>query len=165
MARSVPAGLSRVWLEHSVRTGVTASLSYAAARLARLPEAYWAPLITLVITQSTLGAAWKVSRQRWIGTALGAVTGALLAGRVHVGILLFGLAIAGLGLICATLRLDRSAYRFAGVTLAIVALVSRGRPPYEIAWHRFCEVSIGLLVALAMAALWPDREPAARASP
>src|SRR6267378_7237494 len=43
---------------HSARTAVAAVVSVAAARLVRLPEAYWAPVTTLVITQSSLGAAF-----------------------------------------------------------------------------------------------------------
>src|SRR6266404_2662357 len=51
-------------LVHSARTAVAAVASLLAARLFRLPEAYWAPITTLVITQSSLGAALTVSRQR-----------------------------------------------------------------------------------------------------
>jgi hypothetical protein len=39
----------------------------------KLPEAYWAPITTLVITQSSLGATLTVSWQRFVGTALGAL--------------------------------------------------------------------------------------------
>jgi uncharacterized membrane protein YgaE (UPF0421/DUF939 family) len=49
------------------------------ARLFGLPEAYWAPITTLVIKQSSLGAALEVSWQRFVGTALGAVLGAIAA--------------------------------------------------------------------------------------
>ena len=44
--------------------------SLLAARSFRLPEAYWAPITTLVITQSSLGAARTVSWHRFVGTAL-----------------------------------------------------------------------------------------------
>jgi uncharacterized membrane protein YccC len=40
-------------LEHSVRTVVVAVASFIVARWFRLPEAYWAPVTTLDITQST----------------------------------------------------------------------------------------------------------------
>ena len=55
---------------------------------------------------------------------------------------------------------DRSAYRFGGVALAIVMLVPRTRPAWQIAWHRFAEVSIGIGVALAMTVLWREKEAA-----
>ena len=66
-------------LVHSARTAVAAVASLLAARLFRLPEAYWAPITTLVITQSSLGAAFSVSWQRFVGTVLGAVVGAIVA--------------------------------------------------------------------------------------
>jgi len=46
---------------HALRTAVAALASVLVARLFRLPEVYWAPITTLVITQSSLGAALAVS--------------------------------------------------------------------------------------------------------
>jgi uncharacterized membrane protein YgaE (UPF0421/DUF939 family) len=145
-------------LAHSARTAVAAALSLAVARLFKLPEAYWAAVSTLVVMQSTLGAAWAISKSRLIGTALGAALGALLANCFSPGIILFGLAIFALGLICAVLRLDQSAYRFAGITLAIVMLIVRPQAPWVAGIHRFVEVSIGIGVGLLLTAAWPQRE-------
>lgn len=145
------------WLADSARTAVAAAASFAIARLCRLSEAYWAPLTTLIVTQSTLGAAWKVSKLRLIGTALGAAAGALMASWFSPGIITFCIAIFVLGLICAILRLDQSAYRFAGMTVAIVMLIVRTEPPWVAGIHRFIEVSIGILVGLAFSAIWPRR--------
>src|SRR6202035_1160234 len=61
----------------SARTGVATLASLLVARLFRLPEAYWAPITTIVITQSSLGAAWEVSWQRFVGTLVGAVLGGI----------------------------------------------------------------------------------------
>jgi len=152
------SALGSIWLEHSIRTGIAAAASLALARLLSMPESYWAAITTLIVMQSTLGAAWTVSKQRFIGTAVGAASGWLLASYCEPGIIVFGVAIFALGLVCPILRLDQSAYRFAGVTLAIVILLERGRPPYLIAVHRFVEVSLGIAVALALAALWPAKE-------
>jgi uncharacterized membrane protein YccC len=143
---------------HSVRTAVAAVASMLVARLFRLPEAYWAPITTLVITQSSLGAALTVSWQRLVGTALGAVVGALVASLFGPSLLVFGASTFMLGLFCAITRSDRSAYRFAGVTLAVVLLIPRANPAWQIAVHRFAEVSIGIAVALILAVVWPDRE-------
>src|SRR2546428_4701673 len=67
-------------LVHSVRTAIACVASLLVARLFRLPEAYWAPITTMVITQSSLGAAFAVSWQRFVGTFLGAAAGAVVAG-------------------------------------------------------------------------------------
>ena len=52
-------------LEHSARTAVAAVVSLLVARLFRLPEAYWASISTLIVMQSTLGAALPISAQRF----------------------------------------------------------------------------------------------------
>jgi uncharacterized membrane protein YgaE (UPF0421/DUF939 family) len=145
-------------LFHSVRTALAAVVSVLVARLFRLPETYWAAVTTLVITQSSLGAALAVSWQRVIGTALGAGVGAIVAGYFAPNMLVFGITLFILGLLCAAVHSHRSAYRFAGVTLAIVLLVPRTASAWKVAFHRFAEVSIGIGVALILAMVWPERE-------
>jgi uncharacterized membrane protein YgaE (UPF0421/DUF939 family) len=137
---------------------VAAVASVLVARLFRLPEAYWAPITTLVITQSSLGAALTVSWQRLVGTALGAVVGTIAASLFGPSLLVFGTGAFLLGPLCAITRSDRSAYRFAGVTLAVVLLIPRADPAWQIAFHRFAEVSIGIAVALILAVAWPEGE-------
>jgi uncharacterized membrane protein YgaE (UPF0421/DUF939 family) len=143
---------------HSARTAVAAIASLLVARLFRLQEAYWAPITTLVITQSSLGAALTVSWERLVGTALGAVVGAMAATHFRPDVLVFGAGVFLLGLLCAVTRSDRSAYRFAGITLAIVLLVPRTAPAWQMAFHRFAEVFIGIGVALMLAVVWPEKE-------
>lgn len=145
---------------HSARTAVAvvSSLFLLAARLVRLPETYWAPITTVVITQSSLGAALKVSGQRFIGTALGAIVGAIVASYFRPHVLVFGATVFILGLICAAVHANRSAYRFGGIALAIVLLLPRAEPAWRIAFHRFAEVSIGIGVALIFAVVWPEKD-------
>ena len=70
--------LNRHALVHSARTAIAAVVSLLVARVLGLPEAYWATITTLIIMQSTLGAALTISEQRFAGTAVGALMGALL---------------------------------------------------------------------------------------
>jgi uncharacterized membrane protein YgaE (UPF0421/DUF939 family) len=146
-------------LEHPARTAVAATVSLVVASAFRLPEAYWAPVSTIVVVQSTLGAAIKVSAQRFAGTALGAAAGALIATYFPGTALVFGVSVFLMGLACAVLWLDRAAYRFAGITLAIVLLVVHEHAAWIVALHRFIEVSIGIGVGLLMTAVWPERNP------
>ena len=60
---------------HVGRTTLAAVVSLVVARALRMPEPYWATVTTIVVMQSTLGAAWKVSVKRFAGTALGAFVG------------------------------------------------------------------------------------------
>jgi uncharacterized membrane protein YgaE (UPF0421/DUF939 family) len=139
---------------------VAAVVSLVVARALGLPEAYWATITTLIIMQSTLGAALAVSEQRFAGTALGAVMGALLTTYFGSNLIAFGLGVFVIGLICAALRIE-DAYRLASVTLAIVMLIAHTKQAWIVAAHRFIEVSVGIAVGLALTALWPGDEPKA----
>ena len=146
---------------HSIRTAVAAVISLLIARFCRLPESYWAAVTTIVVMQSTLGAAWIVSKQRFAGTALGAAMGAVLTAYAAQNVAVFGAGVFVLGLICALLRIGRNALRYAGITLAIVMLVARTEPAWMIGTHRFLEISVGIAAGLLLTAVWPEPEPAA----
>jgi uncharacterized membrane protein YccC len=143
---------------HAARTAVVAVAALLVAQLFRLPASYWAPISALVVTQSSLGATVKVSSQRFIGTILGALAGGLVATFFPPNALVFGLCVFTLGILCVFLRADHPAFRFAGITVAIVLLAPRTEPAWQIAVHRFAEVSIGLVVALIFTWAWPEKE-------
>jgi len=146
--------VDRAVVEDSARTAVAAAGSFLIAHLLRMPEAYWAAISTIIVVQSTLGAAWSISSQRFAGTVLGTASGALLSTYFGSNLAVFAAGVFLLGLLCAVLRLG-SAYRFAGVTLAITMLVTRTSPAWVVALHRFVEVSVGIVVGLVISALWP----------
>ncbi len=151
-------------LEHSARTAVAAVVSLLVARLFRLPEAYWASVSTLIVMQSTVGAALPISAQRFAGTAIGVIVGGLAAAYFPGNALVFGIAVLLLGILCAGFRVERSAYRYASVAVAIIMLVPRTNKAWVIALHRFVEVSIGIAVGLVLSAIWPERRPPADAA-
>jgi uncharacterized membrane protein YgaE (UPF0421/DUF939 family) len=146
--------IDRHIVEDSGRTALAAVGSFLIARLFHMPEAYWASISTIIVIQSTLGAALTISWQRFCGTVLGAGAGALLSVYFRSSLPMFGLGVFLLGLICAVLQL-RTAYRFAGVTLAITMLIVRDKPAWVVAAHRFIEVSVGIAVGLVVTAIWP----------
>jgi uncharacterized membrane protein YgaE (UPF0421/DUF939 family) len=143
---------------HSLRTAIACVVSLLVARLFRLPEAYWAPITTVVITQSSLGAALAVSWDRFLGTVLGVLVGTAVATYFGPHAVAFGIGLFVLGLIRIVTHSDLTGYRFGGVALAIVLLVPRPGPAWQIAFHRFIEVSIGIGVALMFSVVWPERE-------
>jgi len=158
--------LTNSTLTHPARTAVAAVASLLAARLLGLPEIYWSAVSTLIVMQSEFGTSWPVAARRFIGTFMGASLGALLVTFAGRGVPVFGAGILVLGLICAALgrahkalelHLDRAAYRYAGVTLAIIMLIPRPQPAWVIGLHRFFEVSVGIIVALGMTVVWPER--------
>jgi uncharacterized membrane protein YccC len=139
---------------YAVQTAVAAVVSYLIARLFRLPEAYWAPMSTLIVMQSTVRAALPVSAQHFAGTAIGAAVGAVTAS-FHQSVWSFGVAVFIIGMLCVVLHVETSAYRYASVTLVIVMLVPRSISAELVAVHRFFEVSIGIAVGLLLFILWP----------
>ncbi len=93
----------------AARTTIAAVAALLLARLLKLPEFYWAPISAIVIIQSTIDPrtlAW----QRFAGTALGAVLGALIATFSSGSALVYAAAIFLSGVLCAVL-LERSALR------------------------------------------------------
>ncbi|HWY68838.1 MAG TPA: FUSC family protein [Terriglobales bacterium] len=108
--------------------------------------------------QSTFGAALSVSAQRFVGTAVGAVLGAMAATYFQRNVIVYGVLVFLIGLLCAALHIERTAYRYASVTLAIIMMIPRALGAWTTAAHRFVEVSLGIVVALAIAAIWPEQQ-------
>jgi uncharacterized membrane protein YgaE (UPF0421/DUF939 family) len=144
-------------ITHAIRTAVAATVSVLVARLVQMPEAYWAAIATLVVMQSTLGGTLTLSIERIVATAVGASVGALEGNYFGANLVAFALAIFLLGLLSIAFRLEKTAYRYASITLAIIVLIPRSDSPWIIALHRFLEVSVGIIVALAVVAVWPER--------
>lgn len=145
-------GLTRTSLLISARTTVATVASLLLARSLNMPEFYWAPISTIVILLSTINPltlAW----QRFVGTALGAFLGALIARYFHPNWMVYGAGIFVCGVLSSILRLG-SAYRFAAIALTIVLLITHDRPPWVVATHRFVEVSLGIAVALLVTIVW-----------
>jgi uncharacterized membrane protein YccC len=146
---------------HSVRTALAATAAVIVARLVQMPEAYWAAIATLVVMQSTLGATLTLSVERVVATAVGASLGALESNYFGANLAAFMLAIFFIGLLSFCFRLEKTAYRYASVTLTIIVLIPRTNPAWIVALHRFIEVSVGIIVALLVVAIWPERSPIA----
>ena len=125
-------------------------LSVIVARLVQMPEAYWAAIATLVVMQSSLGATLTLSIERIVATALGASVGAVEANYFGGNLAAFMVAIFLIGLLSYSFRLEKTAYRYASVTLTIIVLIPRTNPAWIVALHRFIEVSVGIIVALLL---------------
>src|SRR5438874_12255615 len=144
-------------IAHAIRTAVAATASVMVARLVQMPEAYWAAIATLVVMQSSLGATLTLSIERVVATALGASVGAVEANYFGAKLAAFMLAIFFIGLVSLAFRLEKTAYRYASVTLTIIVLIPRTNPAWIVALHRFIEVSVGIIVALIVVGFWPER--------
>ena len=142
---------------HSVRTAARGDRVSHRRALVQMPEAYWAAIATLVVMQSSLGATLTLSIERVVATALGASVGAVEVNYFGANLAAFMLAIFFIGLLSFGFRLEKTAYRYASVTLTIIVLIPRSNPAWIVALHRFIEVSVGIIVALTVVAIWPER--------
>ncbi len=145
-------------IAHAIRTAVAATASVIIARLVQMPEAYWAAIATLVVMQSTLDATLTLSIERIAATAVGASVGALEANYFRTNLGAYAVAIFLVGLLSFAFRLEKTAYRYASITLTIIVLIPRLEASWATALHRFIEVSVGIIVALAVVALWPEHQ-------
>ena len=133
---------------------VAATISILLGRLVGLPEAYWAAIATVVVMQSPLGDTVPLAIERIVASALGASIGAIESTYFGANLLVFALAMLLLGLISFALRLEKVGYSYACITLVIIVLIPRAEAPWIAAAHRFAEVSLGILVALGVVAIW-----------
>jgi uncharacterized membrane protein YgaE (UPF0421/DUF939 family) len=98
------------------------------------------------------------SRLRISAAALASV-GAVEANYFGPNLAAFMLAVFFIGRLSVGFRLEKTAYRYASVTLTIIVLIPRTNPAWILGLHRFIEVSVGIIVALLVVAIWPERHP------
>lgn len=147
------------WTLHAFRSALAAGLSMAVATGLGVPEPYWSPITTIIVTQSSVADSWLISRRRLLGTLLGVTLGALQVLLLPQGVLSYTLAILLLGLVCGFSRIHQSAYRFGGIALTIVITAAPSDPVWRVALFRFVDVAIGIVVALVITRLWPQAVP------
>src|SRR5438270_177052 len=88
-----PESLAYSW-QHPLLTAIAVVVCLMLAGLLHMREGYWAAVSAVVVTQSEVGPLVTASRDRFVGTAIGAVMGWLAALVWHGNLLVFGLAVA-----------------------------------------------------------------------
>jgi uncharacterized membrane protein YccC len=143
-------------LIHAAKTALAAALCWWLAQLFGMQDGYWGSISAIIVLQSNFGSTISASRDRLLGTLIGAILGFWFA---QFGALPWNylLAVLTAVVICGLLGL-RSSSRLAGVTITIVMLVQQGSSHWTIALDRVAQVFLGILVALAISTLvFPDR--------
>lgn len=142
-------------LIHAAKTALAAALCWWLALRFGLHEGYWGAISAIIVMQSNFGATITASRDRIVGTLIGAAFGFAFS--------LFGtlpwnfvLAVFLAVVLCGLLGF-RSSSRLAGVTIAIVMLVQSSSHK-AIAVDRVLQVLFGIIVAIVVSTLvLPDR--------
>lgn len=147
----------RRWLLiHAAKTALAAALCWWIALRLGLHDGYWGSISAIIVLQSNVGSTVTASRDRMLGTLIGAALG--------FGFSLFGppalsyiLALLVAIVACGLMEL-RNSSRLACVTITIVMLVHKEGSRWGLALDRVVEVILGIVVALAVTTLvLPDR--------
>ena len=143
-------------LIHATKTALAAGLCWWLAMRFGLHDGYWGAISAMIVLQSNFGATITASRDRLLGTLIGAVLG---FGFSFVGALPWNyLAAVILAITICGLLGFKSSSRLAGVTITIVMLVQHGGSHWTIALDRVAQVALGIVVALGVSTLiFPDR--------
>lgn len=142
-------------LIHAAKTALAGAFCWWLALRFGLRDGYWGSISAIIVLQSNFGATITASRDRILGTLIGAVFGFAFS---LFGVLpwnyLFAVFLAIV--ICGLLSLRTSA-RLAGVTTTIIMLVQTSSH-WTIAFDRVLQVLLGIVVAIIVATVvFPDR--------
>jgi uncharacterized membrane protein YccC len=143
-------------LIHAAKTALAAALCWGIALRFGVHDGYWGAISAIIVLQSNFGATITASRDRILGTLIGAAFGFTFS--------LFGtlpwnyiLAVLLAVILCGLLSL-RNSSRLAGVTITIIMLVQQAGSHWLLALHRVGEVLLGIVVAILVSTLvFPDR--------
>ncbi len=139
----------RAMLLLATKTALAAGLCYWLATLAHLSDGYWGSISAIIVLQSNVGSTVTASRDRLLGTLIGAAFGAgfSLVDNSRWILASYLLAVISAMVICSLLGLKNSS-RLAGVTVTIILLVHRTGSNWTLPLNRVLEVLLGIVVAL-----------------
>jgi uncharacterized membrane protein YccC len=144
------AAARKTEIRHAIRVSAAVGAAFALATLLRLPQGYWAVFTAVIVVQTSIGATLTASWERFLGTVVGALTGAVAA-YFHARWPQFG----GL-ILCVTVALlafvvsIRPALKAAPVTAVIMLIgATTHMDPLLAASLRVAEITVGSLVGVA----------------
>lgn len=140
----------------AAKTALAAALCWWVAMRLGLRDGYWGSISAIIVLQSNVGATVTASRDRLLGTLIGALLGFSFS-LFGPPLLSYILALVAAVIVCGLLGL-RNSSRLAGVTVTIILLVHRDGSRWGLALDRVGEVLLGIVVALAVSTfVLPDR--------
>jgi uncharacterized membrane protein YccC len=140
---------SYVW--QTGRLIAACALAYGACTVIGLREIYWALVTAVVVTQPAWGDTLNASRDRVLGTLIGAFAGlAVIYARERGGppLVLFWIALVPLTILTAI----KPNLRLSCITLIIIVLVPTTGSPYALPFERIVGILLGTLASIVVAA-------------
>ncbi|HEX3891517.1 MAG TPA: FUSC family protein [Terracidiphilus sp.] len=160
LGQAEPTGLlsweHRRLLILAAKTALSAGLCWWLAGRFGLHDGYWGAISAIIVLQSNFGSTISASRDRLLGTLIGAAFGFSFS---LIGSLPWNyiLALIAAMTVCGLLGF-RSSSRLAGVTITIVMLVQNASSHWTVALDRVSQVILGIVVAILVSTLvLPDR--------
>jgi uncharacterized membrane protein YccC len=142
----------------SIRILAACALSYALAKWFHLQEEYWALITAVVVTQPALEDTLAASRNRIIGTLIGAAAGfAVLEAAKHgmSSFVMFWVALVPM----AVLTAFKQNLRLSCITLAVVVLIPSSSGPFARPLDRVFGILLGTAASIAVAELIREKRP------
>ena len=148
------ATLDKVNWKHGLKTAIAAGVCLGLVRVMGLKPGFWACMSTIVVMQSETADTLVASRDRLIGTAVGALVAWGTSYFWNGHLIVYATAVLACMVMTDVLGVKNTG-RMAGMTVTIVLLTAGLQPHWEVAGERFLEVSFGIVVALIVSkVLW-----------
>jgi uncharacterized membrane protein YgaE (UPF0421/DUF939 family) len=112
----------------------------------------WVVISALAITRQTLPSSLTIARDQVLGTAVGALSGAVF-GILREPALGLAVAVVLSTAVCNSIAVLRGVISIACAAAAIVIILPAGKPSYVTAWDRFEDCLLGAGVALVIASI------------
>jgi uncharacterized membrane protein YccC len=146
-------------VRQAVKTTIAACLAYLIADFLEMPQAFWAAVVAIFVTQANIGASLGLALDWFVGSLVGGAVGVVVAVLVGDSFALRVVGLAATVLVMAYFAAARPQMRIACVNAAIIILSTPlFGTPWESAGFRMAEVVIGTAVALlTMLLVFPAR--------
>jgi uncharacterized membrane protein YccC len=148
--------MRRATLAQTARLMAACGLSSLLAYLCGLHESYWALITAVVVTQPVLDDTLVASRNRVLGTLIGAAAGCLVIEAALHGFptsILFWCALAPLALLTAA----HQNLRLSCITLMVVVLIPGSGDPFLRPLDRVYGILLGTIASIVATAVLRDR--------
>jgi uncharacterized membrane protein YgaE (UPF0421/DUF939 family) len=136
----------------SAKAATAAVVALLCSDFFNLPEAVWAAMSAVLVTQPSLHSSWKASLTRMIANLAGAFGGAALSVAIGHPILAMAVGVMLTGLVCYILKTD-DAMRPAFAAVVIVTITSNAGK-WSGSFERVTAVIVGCLCALVIGFLF-----------
>jgi uncharacterized membrane protein YgaE (UPF0421/DUF939 family) len=137
---------ARIQSKIALKMAVASALSLIVAQQLQWDYPFYAVIAAIIVMSSTQGSTLKLGVQRLIGTAIGAIGGAITAATLGSNPWSLGITVF-LTFFLASFCKFTEAAKLAGYVSAIVIL-SYSHSPWNYAWVRFLETLLGIGIAL-----------------